>query len=204
LFVHGSIVSLFSTNFKRIVFARQCLKKALSESISRPVTLTRTDSSVISGDFIGSECGITYLANTSTAESSVSLRFSDGYTGDVTVYYPLTGNAETVAVGDGLTVSVASYEAVLILRQNTADHRKSHTEQDAETETATETETDVPVSPDTESAAATEKETEAATASSDTGCSSAIDGVFALISAPLCVGTTLGTRLIRKKQLFCK
>ena len=179
-------------------------KKALSESVSRPVTLTRTDSSVISGDFIGSECSITYLANTSTAESYVSLHFSDGYTGDVTVYYPLTGNAETVAVGDGLTVSVAGYGAVLILRQNTADHRTYHTEQDAETETATETETDVPVSPDTENAAATEKETEAATASSDAGCSSAIDGVFALISVLLCVGTTLGTRLIRKKQLFCK
>lgn len=181
------------------------LTAALEEVISRPVTLS-SSKSVISGDFVGAGCGITYLANTATGAASATLRYADGYTGEVTVYRPLTGGAEVVTVGDGLALTVPGYEAVLVLRQNVEDHRASHKGQDPDTETGTATGTvpetdtslpsdvtDVTAAPDTATTAPAGK----------TGCASAIGtGVPALLLLLGGCAVAAGCRRRRKNSTF--
>ena len=162
----------------------------LADSVRRPVMLDRADS-VISGDFAGAGCGITYLANTATDAAQVTLRYADGYAGEVTVYYPLSGRAEVTAAGDGLALSVPAYEAVLILRQGVDDHRASHKAQepDAGTGVATDTETDTArPSAATDETAVSETHTLAPTGG--TGCSSAIGACVPalLLSVGVCAG----------------
>ena len=172
------------------------LTAVLADSVRRPVTIDRADS-VISGDFAGAGCGITYLANTATDAAQVTLRYVDGYAGEVTVYYPLSGRAEVTAAGDGLALSIPAYEAVLILRQGVDDHRASHKAQEPDAGTGVATDTTTGAVPETDTArpsAATDEtaasETHTLAPTGGTGCSSAIGACVPalLLSVGVCAG----------------
>lgn len=170
------------------------IKDQLTSGIRRAVEIGRSKS-VISGDFIGDGCSITYLANTSEQGSSVTVRFTDGYTGEVTVYRPLTGGAEILAVGDTLQVDVPGYEAILILRQNVTDHRETHTyfgHDETETSTAPESNTPSDSPTDVSESIATEADTHSETAPTEkSGCASALTAGIPLLLLVVCGALSL-------------
>lgn len=130
-------------------------------------------------------------------DTYVTLRYADGYAGEVTVYYPLSGRAEVTAAGDGLALSIPAYEAVLILRQGVEDHRASHKAQEPDAGTGVATDTTTGAVPETDTArpsAATDEtaasETHTLAPTGGTGCSSAIGACVPalLLSIGVCAG----------------
>ncbi|MBE6616286.1 MAG: hypothetical protein E7631_13385 [Ruminococcaceae bacterium] len=69
------------------------------------------------GDFHTDDKEITMLANSTSADGSVTVSWTDGYTGSYTVYYPGSGNIET-AEGE-YTLTVPAYESVFVIRDGT-------------------------------------------------------------------------------------
>ena len=125
------------------------------------------------------------------------MRYVDGYAGEVTDYYPLSGRAEVTAAGDGLALSVPAYEAVLILRQGVEDHRASHKAQEPDAGTGVATDTTTGAVPETDTArpsAATDEtaasETHTLAPTGGAGCSSAIGACVPalLLSVAVCAG----------------
>ena len=77
---------------------------------------------ILYGDFMDDGHDLSYFANSSAAEATLSLTFRDGYDGAYTVYYPYSGNIESGS-GNKISLSVPAYQAVIIMREddNTAD-----------------------------------------------------------------------------------
>ncbi len=69
------------------------------------------------GDFHTDEHQITCLANSTSADGSVTVSWTDGYTGRYTVYYPGSGNIET-AEGEYI-LTIPAYECIFVIRDGT-------------------------------------------------------------------------------------
>ncbi len=84
---------------------------------------------LLSGDFAVDGREITYLCNTLATPADCVASYTDGFDGQVTVYYPGSGRIET-ATGSELTLTVPGNEAVLVVRESTAhvDHLAAHTD----------------------------------------------------------------------------
>lgn len=161
------------------------IRDLLLSGIRRPVEIGRSKS-VISGDFIGDGCSVTYLANTSEQNSAVTVQFTDGYTGEVTVYRPLTGGAEVLTVGDTLQIEVPGYEAILVLRQNVPDHRETHTDFGHDnTETSTSPESDTPSDSTTGASESRVTETDPSSETAPAGKSGCVSAMTAWIPSVL-------------------
>ena len=66
------------------------------------------------GDFHTDDREITFLVNSTSADGTITLSFTDGYTGSCTVYYPGSGNIETTE--GPATVTVPAYEGIFVIR----------------------------------------------------------------------------------------
>lgn len=95
---------------------------------------TVTSKQVLYGDFRDAEHDIAYVANSSNLDGGATLQFTDGYNGDYTVYYPMTGMIVT-GTGNEVTVDLPAYCAALIVRadNNVTDDTPFESEGEATT-----------------------------------------------------------------------
>lgn len=76
---------------------------------------TVTSKQVLYGDFQDAERDIAYVANSTNLNGGATLKFTDGYDGEYTVYYPMSGMIVT-GTGNEVTVELPAYCAALIVR----------------------------------------------------------------------------------------
>ncbi len=153
------------------------LYRDLASYVGRRMDMQVEDGDIVlMGDFAVNGREITYLANTMATAVPCTVAFSDGYTGEVTVYYPRSGEIRTLQADSGMNLSLPAYEAVLIVREETAyvDHLSAHTPyaaDETETESFTETESESATGIADESV-----ETPDEGVSTGTGCASLLGG----------------------------
>ena len=143
-----------------------------------------TSKNVLYGEFTTSDHDIAYVANSSNIDATASLKFTDGYEGAYTVYYPYSGDVQTGS-GNVVEIDLPAYCAVLIVRedQNTTDNTPFIPEGSDELNTETDT---LPQGTDAE-----ENVTE--DAADKSGCKSAI-GALPLFAAAAGAAVVLGKK----------
>ncbi len=111
-------------SYKRTRIPKMCIDVAeMSNNILSIDTcrgVAKTD--ILYGDFMDDAHDLSYFANSSATDATLSLTFRDGYEGAYTVYYPYSGNIESGS-GNKISLSVPAYQAAIIMREddNTAD-----------------------------------------------------------------------------------
>ena len=102
------------------------LIEALSGIAHRDLTVSVVSgdqANLLMGDFESIDRDVTFLVNASYEDTTVRLSYTDGYTGNATLYHPETGYIETVTVGDGYTLTVPACMGLILMREadNTRD-----------------------------------------------------------------------------------
>jgi hypothetical protein len=125
----------------------------LNQYVSRTITVSASSSSLKSsllmGDFETEDKDICYLVNIGTTEATYTFHYTDNYQGTVTVYSPLSGMIQTLVMdGTDVELTIPSYEAVLIVRDDVNDHSATHTPYLSEDETTREEESESARVPD--------------------------------------------------------
>ncbi len=174
------------------------LVAAVHEYASTDLTVTadsKAMSQLLMADFETDDKDIAYLVNTGSKMNEYSVSYADGYQGQVSVYYPLTGLIESVTADSGLSLKLSYGEAVLIVRDAVNDHRAKHEvyvpETEPETVPVTEPVTEAPL---TDTAAplpsdGTDTQPEGSGCSSSSGC-----------AALMLLMTAAAAPVIRKKK----
>lgn len=127
---------------------------------------------LLMGDFESEDRDVTFLVNASYADTTVTLRYTDGYTGEATLYHPATGYIATVTLGEGTELTIPACVGVILMRE--ADNTRDDT---AYVPAETQPETETPPAGTTSG-----PETESHTAPTDGGCRSVMSPVAALVS----------------------
>ena len=108
-----------------VVYSYSSLSKELEQSVYTNITINKADGipdCVLMGDFETADKDITFLANTSDAPIEIKWKYTDSYSGNATVYYPLTGNIENTDMSNGpASVSIPAYSGVIIVRDDEND-----------------------------------------------------------------------------------
>ena len=116
----AEIAEIFSAMEKEPVNSVNALtrkvKDAVSTSISATV-ITGTKTNLLMGDFTSETHDVSFLVNTASSDMTVQWSYTDGYTGSATIYYPGSGNIETIELSEGGEVIIPAYEGVLIVRE---------------------------------------------------------------------------------------
>ncbi len=94
----------------------------IAKLASKVLKITKLDGGPASkqllyGDFMDAVHDIAYIANSCATNGSATLEFTDGYTGEYTVYYPMTGEIVSGS-GNSVTIDLPAYCAVLIVRED--------------------------------------------------------------------------------------
>ncbi len=81
------------------------------------------NANLLMGDFESTDRDVTFLVNASYTDTVVKLSYTDGYTGEATLYHPATGYIETVTLGDGKEITVPACVGLILMREadNTRD-----------------------------------------------------------------------------------
>lgn len=104
------------------------LIEALKGIAHRDLTVTVTSGdryNLLMGDFEAPDRDVTFLVNASYTDTTVSLAYTDGYTGKATLYHPETGYIETVSVGEDYTITVPACMGLILMRE--ADNTRNDT-----------------------------------------------------------------------------
>lgn len=93
-------------------------------------------------DFESEDHDVSFLINASSKDMTVKWNYTDGYIGRADIYYPGSGNIETVEMSEGVvTVVIPAYEGILIVREDSNSKvEEATTEQTAEETTRGATE----------------------------------------------------------------
>lgn len=132
---------------------------------------------LLMADFENAEHDVTFLVNASYNDTTVTLAYTDGYTGTAVLYHPETGYIETLTVGTGVEITVPACRGLILARD--AENGRE----------------DVPYVPEeteetfTETAEGTDSDTlfsELSTEESRGGCRSAVSVTAGLTAAVAC------------------
>ncbi len=102
------------------------LPKLLATLAHRDLTITPINGaqdSLLMADYASADRDVTFLVNTSYADMTVRLAYTDGYTGSATLYHPATGYIEAVTLGEGKEITIPACVGVILMRSddNTRD-----------------------------------------------------------------------------------
>lgn len=148
-----------------------------------------TSKQVLYGDFMDADHDIAYVANSCAADGRATLEFTDGYAGDYTVYYPMTG--EIVAgSGNSVEIDLPAYCAVLIVRAD------SNVTDDTPFDGSEQTTPEDTTAPD----ASTPEDTTGDSTEQPGGCKSAVTGAAMAATAAALIGTAGAAVVIGKKK----
>ena len=102
------------------------LIQKLTELSHRDLTVSIVSgdrNTLLMADFESSDRDVTFLVNASYTDTTVKLSYTDGYTGEATLYHPATGYIETVTLGEGKEITVPACVGLILMREadNTRD-----------------------------------------------------------------------------------
>ena len=175
------------------------LFKKIGKQIYRNITAKVTSGSAnrfMMADFESEDRDVSFLVNTTDTEMTIKWNYTDGYDGKADIYYPGSGNIQTVDMSEGVvTVVIPAYEGILIVREDDNTPEEITTEET--TEEITEETTDVVTEETTEvvdetTVGQTEKPAKK-------GCGSTFGGsAMAVVSLCVALGAVASKRKKRK------
>lgn len=125
----GTVIRIYESMEKQ--YFKELSSDAMSAILdSAPTLFSVGDTGLLLNEYESGDSAISFIVNVGRDEISLDAAYSDGYTGEITVYTPGTGMIE-ILEGAEKKISVPSYEGVLIVRP-------APKAPDADTETDTE------------------------------------------------------------------
>jgi hypothetical protein len=114
------------------------LLEAVAPVAHRDLTATVTkgdQTNFLMADYEAPDRDVTFLVNAGYTDTTVSLTYTDGYTGKATLYHPKTGYIETVTVGEGYTLTIPACMGLILMREadNTRDDTPYTPKEDPDT-----------------------------------------------------------------------
>lgn len=102
------------------------LMSILNQKAHRDLTVSVVSgdkANLLMADFESTDKDVTFLVNASYADTTVTLTYTDGYTGAATLYHPETGYIETVTLGEGKEITIPACMGLILARDadNTRD-----------------------------------------------------------------------------------
>ena len=126
------------------------LIQKLTELSHRDLTVSLVSgdkNTLLMADFESADRDVTFLVNAGYSDTTVQLSYTDGYTGEATLYHPATGYVETVTFGKGKEITVPACVGLILMRE--ADNTRDDTPF---------VPTDTPITPPTDTLADTDPE----------------------------------------------
>ncbi len=114
------IAEILSTIGKTTANSQMALVRKIKETVTTSLTATvktGVSTNLLMGDFTSETHNVSFLVNTGASDMTVQWSYTDGYTGSATIYYPGSGNIETVELSKGGEVIIPAYQGILIVRE---------------------------------------------------------------------------------------
>lgn len=115
----ASTLSSFETSSANSIGALvRKVKASVSTSLTTKVSVGNSQN-LLMGDFASKTHNVSFLVNTSDTDMAVQWSHADSYKGKSTIYYPGSGNIETIDCSKSeLEAIIPAYQGILIVREN--------------------------------------------------------------------------------------